>query len=697
MTKFFTTALLFIIIPLSISAQIYDPISWSTDVKKINEDEWQLEIRASMDDGWHLYSLKAPPNGPRPTTFKFSPSQEYELIGEMTEDQGIEVYDKIFEMPIKYFDTRANFKQVIRRSEAKNFEIRAEVEFMICDDERCLPPTTEELIFFIPVIKGEAKPPANVILKEAKRSTFTQEPEEMENRDTTFHAQTNNSRASNSEILIKGLQEKQETLSVSEEHNIGEKAITRNLGVIFFIAFFSGFAALLTPCVFPMIPLTISYFTKQSTNRAKGVKNAVIYALSIIIIYVVLGLLITLLFGADSLNAISTNVWFNLFFFLILILFAFSFLGAFDIVLPSSWATKVDSLSGSGGFIGIFFMAMALAIVSFSCTGPIVGAILVEVALKGGLAPVVGMAGFSLALAFPFAIFAAFPGWLNSIPKSGSWMNTVKVTLGFLELALAFKFLSNADLVLQLHLFERELFIAVWIAVFGALAFYLLGKIPLSKDSSPEYISAGRLGFALVILAFTLYLIPGLWGAPLKLISGFPPPLTYSESPRGVGNSISTYGPGEMGYLPEGAKLGPHNIVSFLDYEEGLSYARKVNKPVLLDFTGHACVNCRKMEERVWSEPKVLEILKNDLILISLYVDDKRELPDEEKYISATTGKKVNTIGNKWSDFQIRHYQANAQPYYVILDHNEESLKEIAYEPNADKFYNWLIRGVGQF
>ncbi len=374
-----------------------------------------------------------------------------------------------------------------------------------------------------------------------------------------------------------------------------------------------------------MIPMTVSFFTKQSKTKAIGIRNAILFGVSIVFLYVLLGTVVTSIFGADSLNALSTNVWFNIIFFLLLIVFAVSFLGAFEITLPSSWGTKVDSQADRGGLIGIFFMALALAIVSFSCTGPIVGTALVAAAAQGGIAPVISMLGFSLAIALPFSLFAAFPGWMNSLPKSGGWLNTVKVFLGFLELALAFKFLSNADLVLQGHWLEREVFIAIWITIFGALALYLFGKIKLPHDSDLPHISVGRLSLGLVVMTFTIYMIPGLWGAPLKLISGFPPPMHYSESSYGVGyTKLSDAGMGTQIEIPKGAHLGPHDIISFLDYEEGMAYAKKINKPVMIDFTGHACVNCRKMEERVWSDSRVLQILKNDIVLISLYVDDKR-------------------------------------------------------------------------
>jgi thiol:disulfide interchange protein DsbD len=380
------------------------------------------------------------------------------------------------------------------------------------------------------------------------------------------------------------------------------------------------------------------------------------------------------------------------------VVFAVSFLGAFEIMLPNSWANKVDSQADRGGIIGILFMALALAIVSFSCTGPIVGTLLVQAASKGGIAPIVGMFGFSLALALPFMLFAMFPGWLHSLPKSGGWLNTVKVVLGFLELALAFKFLSNADLVLQLHLLEREVFLAIWIAIFGTLAFYLFGKITLPHDSPTMHISVGRLSLGLVVLSFTLYMIPGLWGAPLKLINAFPPPMEYSESPLGF-NKNTTSGTTNT-TLPDGAKLGPHQIILFDDYEKGLAYAKTVNKPLMLDFTGFACVNCRKMENNVWSNDRILSILKNQVVVISLYVDDKRDLPQREQFVSKATGSTIETIGDKWTDFMISKYKTNTQPLYVLTDLNGNSLNSthptISYV-GVDEYEVWLKEGISKF
>ena len=668
MTKRIVFALL--LISAFAQAQIHNPVKWSTSTEKVNESDFDLVLAADIEPGWHLYSQRVPEGGPIPTTISFTEDPEsFQLLGSPEEGEGHEEFDNVFEMDIKYFETRAVFKQRIRVLTDEKTSVAGVVEFMVCDDANCLPPTEVDISFEVQGKKGE------------KSVVSTASP--------VLQSTTSD--------------QKNETASASTEKSPAgmspEKQKSKSLWTLFILSFFAGFAALLTPCVFPMIPMTVSFFTKQSKNKAVGIRNAILFGVSIVLLYVLLGTVVTSLFGADSLNALSTNVWFNLIFFALLVIFAISFLGAFEITLPSSWGTKVDSQADRGGLLGIFFMALALAIVSFSCTGPIVGTALVAAAAQGGIAPVLSMLGFSLAIALPFSLFAAFPGWLNSLPKSGGWLNTVKVFLGFLELALAFKFLSNADLVLQAHVLEREVFIAIWIVVFGALALYLFGKIKLPHDSDLDHISVGRLSLGLLVAAFTIYMVPGLWGAPLKLISGFPPPMHYSESSYGVGyTKLSDSGSSSETTLPEGAHLGPHDIISFLDYEVGMEYARKVGKPVMLDFTGHACVNCRKMEERVWSDPRILPVLKNEVVLISLYVDDKRKLPEEEQYTSAIDGKKVTTIGKKWSEFQIEKYQANAQPYYVLLDHQGNNLNEYsAYNPDVDEYLSWLREGIENF
>jgi thiol:disulfide interchange protein DsbD len=457
-------------------------------------------------------------------------------------------------------------------------------------------------------------------------------------------------------------------------------AAPMSLWVTFLTGLLGGFAAVLMPCIFPLLPMTVSFFTKRSGTRARGVRNALVYGLSIIVIYVALGLLITVVFGADALNDLATNGAFNLFFFVLLVVFAASFLGAFELTLPSSWVNKADTQADKGGLLGIFFMAATLALVSFSCTGPIIGTLLVQAASTGQLlGPAVGMFGFALALALPFTLLSLFPGWLSSLPKSGSWLNSVKVVLGFLELALALKFLSNVDLAYHWEWFDRELFLALWIVIFALLGFYLLGKLQFSHDSDLSFIPLPRLFLAIVVLAFTTYLVPGLWGAPLKSVSAFLPPQEtqdfdlYTPSLLGVG-----------GREPAPLASGPHKYTdlfhaplrldAFFDYNEGLAYAKKVGKPVLIDFTGHACVNCRKMEANVWPDKQVLPLIRDQYVLIQLYVDDKTELPAAEQRISAFSGKTIKTLGNKYSDLQASRYHANSQPYYVLLDPATEAL-----------------------
>lgn len=695
MKKTFLFLLLLTVSLASVQSQILDPVKWTTSIKKISETEYDLIAKASIEDKWHLYSQVVPDNGPLPTLFTFEKNTAYQSVGKIKESKGITEKDPVFDMVITFFANTATFTKRIKLTGDKGTTIKGEVEFMVCDDTRCLPPTYVDLVYKIPAPQKQVEEKTT---SENTDNTGISEKTNQKIEDTTV---VDTTKPDTNEIVtdtVKASSEK--TLSAVEQNKKQDK---KGLWTIFFLAFLSGFAALLTPCVFPMIPMTVSFFTKQSKTRAAGIRNAIIYGISIIIIYVLLGILVSLIFGPQALNALSTNVWFNLIFFVLLIVFAFSFLGAFEIMLPNSWANKVDSQADRGGLIGIFFMALALAIVSFSCTGPIVGTLLVQAAAGGSqIGPIVGMLGFSLAIALPFALFAAFPGWMNSLPKSGGWLNTVKVVLGFLELALAFKFLSNADLVLQLHWLEREVFLAIWIAIFGALALYLFGKIQLPHDSPLTHISVGRLSFGLIVLAFTVYMIPGLWGAPLNLISAFPPPLDYAESPYGVGNSKVGGGivANENQEVPEGAHLlAPHQILAFNDYDKGLAYAKTVGKPVMIDFTGWACVNCRKMEQNVWVDDKVLNMLKNEVVLISLYVDDKRKLEEDEIVDSRLKpGKKLKYIGQKWSELQTIKYKTNSQPFYVLMDHNEENLIEpVGYTPDIEEYYDWLQKGVAAF
>lgn len=654
------------------NAQILDPVKWTTKIEKKSGNTYLLTFNGTIENEWHMYSQFTPDGGPLPMEVIFKNQKgNFTLVGKAKESKTRTAFNDIFGVNETFFEKKAQITQELTVTNLKITKIEVDLNYQVCKDA-CIN-LEKKFTFDIPsaVVSASSVESVVTVPTDSLKADTIVSPEEVK-----------------TEPVVAPLE---------VEKSDSKPASQRGLWSIFFIAFLSGFAALLTPCVFPMIPMTVSFFTKQSKNKAAGIRNAIIYGISIILIYVLLGFLVTWIFGADALNALSTNVWFNVIFFVLLVVFATSFLGAFEIMLPNSWANKVDNQADRGGIIGILFMALALAIVSFSCTGPIVGTLLVEAASKGGIAPIIGMLGFSLALALPFMLFALFPGWLNSLPKSGGWLNTVKVVLGFLELALAFKFLSNADLVLQLHLLEREVFLAIWIAIFGALAFYLFGKITLPHDSPLPHISVGRLLLGLLVMSFTVYMIPGLWGAPLKLINAFPPPMEYGESPFGVGGSG---GSNSIAVLPSGAKSGPHGIVVFDDYEKGLAYAKSVNKPIMLDFTGFACVNCRKMENNVWSDNRVLSLLKNEIVLISLYVDDKRELPKNEQFTSKTTGSLIETIGDKWTDFMISKYKTNTQPLYVLTDLEGNSLNTakptISYV-SVEEYESWLKIGISKF
>lgn len=665
MKKIFS--LLALLITFFGTAQIVEPVKWSSNIVKVSDTELDLVITANIEDEWHLYSQFTPEGGATPLVFTFKNQKgNYQLVGKTKEGKYKKVFSDIFEIDEYYFSGTAKFTQRVKiiNPKLKNIDVFAEGQ--ACIDGKCTQ-TESNLKFKLPELKVT----------------------EVTTATTDSVSKPADSVATTETDTIK------QAVSPIKDSNIEkpEDKEEKSLWTIFFLAFLGGFAALLMPCIFPMIPMTVSFFTKQSKTKAAGIRNAIVYGLAIIAIYVLLGSLITGIFGAEALNELSTSVTFNLIFFVLLVVFALSFLGAFEIVLPSSWATKIDSKADKGGVVGIFFMALALAVVSFSCTGPIVGTLLVESASKGGLAPIIGMLGFSLAIALPFMLFAMFPGWLNSMPKSGGWLNTVKVSLGFLELAFAFKFLSNADLVLQKHLLERELFIAIWIAVFAAWALYLFGKYMLPHDyEKADKIGVGRLIMAIIVTTFTFYMIPGLWGAPLKILSGLTPPVNYAESASGFGNGGTS-----KSDLPEHAHAGPHGIVAFEDYEQGLAYAKKVGKPVLLDFTGDACANCRKMEDNVWSDKSILPILKEKVVLISLYCDRKIELPKEQQYVSKTTGKEVVTVGNKWTDFQITRYKSNSQPLYVILNNEgEDTSKPIAYTTDIQEYKKWLEDGIAE-
>ncbi|MCE9538461.1 MAG: thioredoxin family protein [Bacteroidetes bacterium] len=678
-----------------VNAQIFDPVKWDFSSNKISDCEYELIINAKLDGNWHLYGQKSyGDEGPIPTSFHFTKSSNYELIGKAKESKLIKKFEPVWNFELQFFEHNAVFTQKIKINSDKPFEIKGNLEFMVCNESQCLPPTTKDFNF---KVEGSA----NCI----DQSNVTKiQPSEC---DSNAIFQIINLRSTKASLIVNttdtavstvGLENDTTTKSKEESHS-------RSWWSIFLIGFLGGLAALLTPCVFPMIPMTVSFFTKSSKTRAKGISNALIYGSSIIVIYILLGLGVTMAFGPAALNALSTNVWFNLGFFVLLVIFAISFLGAFEITLPSRFINKMDSQSDRGGLIGIFFMAFTLSLVSFSCTGPIIGTLLVDAAVNGGLAgPFWGMFGFSAALALPFGLFAAFPGWLNTLPKSGGWLNSVKVVLGFLELALAFKFASNADLVVQAGILTREIFIAIWIAIFGLMGIYLMGWLKLAHDSVIHHLSVPRLFLAILTFSFTIYLIPGLWGAPLKLISGFPPPDFYSESPQGFGNSKSpmvvnsSQNDRETGHPKEHC---PNDLPCFHDYDQALAYAKKVGKPLMIDFTGWACVNCRKMESQVWTDPEVDKRIRNEVVLVSLYVDDKTELPANEQTVKKLGSRdfQIKTIGNKWSYMQTNLYKTNAQPQYILVDNNEQQLTEETahYDSDIKKYLSWLDEGLVEF
>lgn len=663
------------------SAQIQRPVKWSFSCDRKDADG-TLVLKAKIDKGWHLYGQNIPAGGPIPTSFKFNPDKKFALSGKTAEPAAEEVYDPNFDMKVTYFADEAVFRQKVRFTSGESFVISGTVEFMVCNDQMCLPPDEVEFEIQVKGSNGKVAVDDSSPKVDEKNDIPTE-------TDTANFTSLDTTKATLPVVSMGGALEPSGDLSQLEPgcgDGADEIAEDKSFLGIFIAGIFGGFLALLTPCVFPMIPLTVSFFTKRSPTRRKGVINALIYSVSIILIYVLLGFIVTVTLGSDALNAMASNVYFNMLFFVIFFIFALSFFGAFEITLPSSWVNKADQASDKGGLIGIFFMAFTLSLVSFSCTGPIIGTLLVEAARGASyLGPIMGMTGFALALALPFGLFAAFPGWLNSLPKSGGWLNSVKVVLGFLELALALKFLSNVDLAYHWGFLKREIFIAIWIVIFGMMGLYLLGKIRLSHDSEMSHLGTVRLLFAIITLTFTMYLVPGLWGAPLKMISGFPPPDFYREWISHEGGSTHK-------------ESCPHNLDCYHDYEAGMNYARQTGKPVMIDFTGWSCVNCRKMEDNVWSQSQILKILSEDYVLISLYVDDKTSLPEEEQYVSSFSGKKIKTTGNKWSDLQSRIYQTNSQPYYVLLDHQGKLLaRPRGYTPDAEQYRKFLEEGICRF
>jgi thiol:disulfide interchange protein DsbD len=679
MKHLFFTLLSFFVITIT-QAQILDPVKWKTSVKQLSDNEFELIMDATIEKEWHIYSQFTPEGGALPAFFDYKNAKgNFTLVGKTKESPYKKVFNDIFEVDEYYFAETAQFKQVIKVSNSNLKEVKVYLEYQACK-EQCIQ---QDKVFTFKLPKNQLEEDKNFV--EGAISPI----------DTTEVNSLKN--LSNQESLISKTVIKNEPKEELKEEEI-------SLWILFLGTLLAGILVTFTPCVFPMIPMTVSFFLKQSAkgDKRKGRINALMYGFFIVFIYVLISLPFHIFqsLSPDIFYEISTNPYLNIFFFSIFLIFAISFLGAFEITMPSALANKVDNASNKGGFAGIFFMALTLIIVSFSCTGPALGAVIGGVLSTDGGATLltIAMFGFGLGLAFPFMIFALFPSMMGNLPKSGGWLNTVKVVFGFIELALAFKFLSMADLVMDWHILERETFIAVWIAIFGGLALYLFGKITLPHDSPLQHISVGRLLLGLLSLTFTIYLIPGLWGAPLNLISGFPPPMSYSESPQGVGFKNSQIAVSDNNSsLPEHATHGPHNIITFHNYDDGLAYAKKVNKPVMIDFTGVTCVNCRRMEEKVWSKPKILSILKEEVVMISLYVDDRTPLPKDDIYENEN-GKEIDTYGKKWSDFAITKYKANIQPYYILMGHDEENLnKPVGYTPDIDLYEKWLRDGIDKF
>lgn len=663
--------ILFTLVTHVVFGQIFEPVTWSHELKITGKTTGEIIHKATIEDKWHLYGMNIPKNGPRPTRIVYENLTNAEKDGDIiAKSKLLEVFDKSFDMNLSWYANEAIFVQKIKFKDATQVKIEGYVEFMACDDERCLPPVQDEFSL------GNAKV--------AQVASATKEPiatKPVELKSTIEEKEISENNATITPVNIPG-KELNSTITDYWKPVIDElRAFGNQLGssgdislwLIFLAGLAGGFLALFTPCVWPIIPMTVSFFLKRSEKKAKGRRDAILYGLSIILIYVTLGVLITVIFGASALNSMSTNAVFNLLFFALLVVFAISFFGAFEITLPASWSTKLDAKADStAGILSILFMAFTLVLVSFSCTGPIIGTLLVEVASSGTiLAPAIGMLGFAVALAIPFTFFAFFPSLLKSMPKSGGWLNKVKVVLAFLELALALKFLSVADLAYGWRILDREVFISLWIIIFALLGFYLLGKIRFPHDSESKHTSVLGTFLAIISLSFALYMVPGLWGAPLKAISAFAPPLTTQDF-----------------------NLYDYEVhAEFSDYEAGMKYAAEKGKPVVVDFSGYGCVNCRKMEASVWTHPRVKELLENDYVLITLFVDDKTPL--NNPYTIEENGKTrtIRTVGDKWSYLQRVKFGANAQPYYVMLDNNGLPLNSpFTFDENPDNFISWLER-----
>ena len=666
-----------------VQAQILTPVTWKIHLDDTGASEKSIVFTATADKGWHLYDMNLPEGGPISTSFTFETLTGAELIGSPTASVApTTVYDEQFAMNLRWYPGTVSFTQKFKVTDAAQFKMEGQIEFMACNDETCLPPDQIDFSYTKRDIRmdGAATGTAEETVEPEPSTEEPTEAPATPATDTPAVGDQPKSQGSHAPAVLTDAPALW-TPVIDQLKAFGDATVAAadtSWLFIFFAGFLGGFIALLTPCVWPMIPMTVSFFLKRTKDRKKAIRDAVTYGLSIIVIYLVMGLLITGLFGASALNNLSTNAIFNIIFFLLLVVFAVSFFGAFELVLPASWTNKMDAKADSTtGFLSIFFMSFTLVLVSFSCTGPIIGTLLVQAASMGtAVGPAIGMFGFALALSIPFSLFAIFPNLLQNMPKSGGWLNSVKVVLGFLELALALKFLSVADLAYGWRLLDRETFIVLWIVIFCMLGAYLLGKIKFSHDSEVKYVSVPRLFMSIISFAFALYMVPGLWGAPLKAISAFAPPL-YTQDFNLYESEVHA---------------------AFDDYEAGMAYAKKVGKPVMIDFSGYGCVNCRKMEASVWTDPKVKQMLEQDYVLITLIVDDKTNLPAPIEIQENGKVRKLKTVGDKWSYLQRSKFGANAQPFYILLDGEGMPLApSYAFDEDVSKYIQFLQDGLKQF
>ena len=659
---------------VAVQAQIQDPVKFNSELKILAADEAEVVFTAAINKGWHVYSTDLGDGGPISATFNVEKISGAEVVGKLKPvGKEISTFDKLFEMKVRYFENTAQFVQKLKLTGGA-YQIEGYLEYGACNDENCLPPTQVPFKF-----SGKAEGAAKEAAAAAAETKAEEQPAKQETVSGTAPVAAIGGADGPTEIKVADKVDLWKPV-ISELNSLGETTSQEDMSwiYIFITGFAGGLLALFTPCVWPIIPMTVSFFLKRSKDKKKGIRDAWTYGASIVVIYVTLGLAITLVFGASALNALSTNAVFNILFCLMLVVFAASFFGAFEITLPSKWSTAVDSKAeATSGLLSIFLMAFTLSLVSFSCTGPIIGFLLVQVSTTGSVvAPAIGMLGFAIALALPFTLFALFPSWLKSMPKSGGWMNIIKVTLGFLELAFALKFLSVADLAYGWRILDRETFLALWIVLFALLGFYLLGKIKFPHDDDDSKVSVPRFFMALASLAFAVYMVPGLWGAPLKAVSAFAPPMQTQD--------FNLY----------------NNEVHarFDDYDLGMEYARQHGKPVMLDFTGYGCVNCRKMELAVWTNPKVSDIINNDYVLITLYVDNKTPLPSPVKIVENGTERTLRTVGDKWSYLQRVKFGANAQPFYVLIDNEGKPLnKSYSYDEDIPKYIEFLQTGLENY